>query len=252
MSIKTNGDSTTPVTGGGGNITSAGAFGSEPGSPNDGDLYFPDNAAVIERYNGADWDTFGPTYQFVRPIDADYAWVNQGGASVSEANGGIRLIAPAGAGNNLRMRDKAAPAVPYIIEAAFLPCTVNANFIGVGLYFRNAGAGTVVIHTIVFDSAIDAANRIYGATKFTNPTTFSANYAGIQQIRPIPVQPMWMRIADDNTNRICSVSSNGFDWHIIHSIGRTDFLTADRVGFFAESNNASFAAINHLLHWREL
>src|SRR6266446_5233542 len=57
---------------------------------------------------------------FTAPVDGDYAWINQGGASVTvNANGSICLYAPA-TGDSLRVRKKAAPATPYTMTAGFM------------------------------------------------------------------------------------------------------------------------------------
>lgn len=56
---------------------------------------------------------------------------------------------------------------------------------------------------------------------------------------------------DDGTNRICSLSNNGRNWWVFHSVGRTDFLTADHVGFYVSDNGSSRATGLTLLSWRQ-
>jgi len=62
-----------------------------------------------------------------------------------------------------------------------------------------------------------------------------------------------MRIADNNTNRICSVSADGQNWIEVHSVGRTDFLTADQVGFMIRPTNSATPNIGtgvSVLSWK--
>ncbi len=86
--------------------------------------------------------------------------------------------------------------------------------------------------------------------KYTNSTTYSATYTSLTS-GSINVFPAWLRIEDDNTNRKCSFSTDGQNWIVFHTVGRTDFLTADEVGFFVDSNTTSLAPAMNLLSWKE-
>ena len=78
----------------------------------------------------------------------------------------------------------------------------------------------------------DSQNLSNEIQKYTNETTFSANYQGITTINHMAVGgALWVKLQDDNTNRIVSFSSDGERWLAFHTIGRTDFLTADEVWF---------------------
>jgi hypothetical protein len=59
------------------------------------------------------------------------------------------------------------------------------------------------------------------------------------------------RAADNSTNRICSYSVDGQNWFVFHTVGRTDFLTADEVGFYIDVENATFGTGITLIHWAE-
>jgi len=61
---------------------------------------------------------------------------------------------------------------------------------------------------------------------------------------------LWFRITDDGTNRICHVSGDGQHFITIHSVGRTDFLTADEV-FFGVVGTTNFANRTLLLSWKQ-
>lgn len=74
----------------------------------------------------------------------------------------------------------------------------------------------------------------YYVDKWTNPNTYSGAYKQFNVAANSPWT--WIKLEDDNTNRKISVSRDGRNWILIHSVGRTDFLTADAVGFWANAN----------------
>ncbi len=252
MSIKKNGDNTAAAAASG-NITSTGAIGSEPGSPASGDLYLPNNAPYIERYSGSLWVPWGPIYPMKRPVDADFSWVNQGGASVITTNGGIRLDAPADAGTNWRLRVKTAPATPYTVTAYIEPLVGDQAAAGAfyGFGFRASGSGALAL-LLLYQSASGEILSI----KYTNATTFSALYnppnnvlQSALNLRNLPIK--WLRIADDGVNRILYWSADGWNWVTFHTIGRTDFLTADQTCWGTMSNDAAIASSIQLVSWLE-
>ncbi len=235
--------------GGSGNAISSTAVGSEPGSPSSGDLDLYTNAAAVVRYSGSAWVPWGPLFALTDPaLSAPTTWVNQGTATVSSTAGGIHLSTPAGSGDNLRLRVKTAPSTPYTITAAFLSLRPNINYASIGLAFRDSASGKVVVFADVHDTTTFGAIT-FVPQKYTNATTFSATYSPGLQYTPGPI--VWMQISDDGSNRICRVSADGQNWVDVHSVGRTDFLTADQVGFYVNSNNSSWPAALTLLSWKE-
>ncbi len=211
-----------------------------------GRLFLPSDGFKLYRDTGAAWAPWGPLFPFVAPISGDYAWLNQGGAAVSTTNGGIHLSIPASASISFRGRDK-AKAAAYTITAAILPALIPANTVDtLGLYFSD---GTQ-LHTFGVGFSTGVAGSYYLlSAKWNTTTSFSANYtaASFSQFGPV----VWLRIADTGVNRVCSISSDGQNFLTFHTIGRTDFLTATRVGFGGSVTNASNAAGITLLSWQE-
>jgi hypothetical protein len=233
------------ASGSGGATISTGAAGSEPGSPATGDLYLPNNGFVIERYSGSLWAPWGPLFPLVAPVNGDFAWVNQGGASVDTTNGGIFLSVPQTAGN-LRIRKQSAPTAPYAVNAFFLPSLPPTDNNGFGLVFRQSSDGKICIFG-VSQSGV-GLNLI--SAKWTNATTFSAVYSNLAWGIGTIGAGLWLRIADDNTDRVCSISGDGQHWTGFHSVTRTDFLTADEVGFYGRIDGGGTGGVT-LLSWEE-
>lgn len=230
--------------GGTGNLTNTTAVGSEPGSPSAGDLDFYSNGVSLTRYSGSAWTPWGPIFPFTAPVDGSFAWINQGGASVDTTNGGIYLLAPASASTNLRIRKKSAPATPYTITAAIAPFMYGVANQAIGLAFRQSSDGKLAVLAL-FSNATQFGLASY---KYTSATAFSASYVNNLMVWG---NVIFLRITDNGTNRICSYSNDGQHFITIHTVGRTDFLTADEVGFFADTETASFASAINLLSWKE-
>lgn len=211
--------------------TYTGTYASPPGSPNTGDLWMPSNSFYISRYGGSAWVPWGPIFPCTDPSLLSFTWTNQGSAAVDTTYGGIYLSVAANAGASWRIRKKTAPATPWTVTMMFLGNGIADNSTWC-LLFRESSTGR--LHTI-HKAATSTNLRV---TKWTNPSTVSANYVDITN--GIPSGRMqFFQISDDGSNRISRVSSDGQHWIQVHSVGRTDFLTADEWGF-AVFDNATY------------
>lgn len=228
------------------------SYASRPAAGSEGRLFLPNNGFYIERDSGSAWVPWGPIFPMTPPVDGDFAWVNQGSATVSTTNGGIALVAQAAAGNSMKIRKKAAPATPYTITIAFIPNmigTPGTDAPGMGLLFRQSSDGKIVTCNTVITSAVaNAASTVVRTQKYNSATSFSANYVSYAYQ---PGGIVWLRITDNGVNRISSISFDGVNFLDFHTVGRTDFLTADEVGFWVDANNANNAVVMQLLSWKE-
>ncbi len=246
----------TSGTGGTGNSIYTGAAGSEPGGINSGDAYLPNNGFVLERYSGSGWVPWGPLFPMVDPNLAGITtWVNQGGATVSSANGGIVLSTPAGSGSDsVRLRVKTAPATPYTITAAYLCNFPFVSGVFTGLVWRDSSSGKFTQVGPFYSSGVQTQKLVYAALKWSSPTTFSAYYTltgGGTNVMYSEGPIHWIRIADDGATRTAGVSTDGQNFTTILSVGRTDFQTPDQVGFSLDAPETAYPAMITLLSWKE-
>lgn len=239
----------TVTTGGGGSgdVTEQGAYGSRPAADNDGDLYFSTDGVILSRDKGSGngYSHWGPIANLEPPPAAStFAWINQGSATATDTAGGLVMTAPSGTGSSLRILKKTAPSTPYTITVAFLLTGPGADYIRAGLCFRQSSDGKLVYVACGYAGGFS----IY-SYKFTNPT----NYAGSNYFNYllVPHGLYWLRIGDNGTNRTTSISADGQNWTQLHSVGRTDHLTADEIGLVVDANNASFGTIVNFLHYKE-
>lgn len=215
---------------------------SPPASPATDDIWIPSDAYYIFRYTGSAWLPIGlQVKNTALPINGNFAWVNQGPATVT-ATGGALVLASGGhaASDNLRIRKKATPSTPYTVTIRMEGGGyLGVNYLQYGLCLRDSASGKVVTW------AVGYGNTIRG-TKWNSPTAYSADYSNY----PFYGQP-WLRIQDDGTNRSVWTSFDGMTFYRLSSISRTDFITPDEIGFFVNANNASADQNMSLLSWQE-
>lgn len=226
-------------------ICGYGTYASLPATCTKGDMYYTSDSLYTFVATATNtWTPFYQGKQVTIPVSGDFSWINQGGATVTSTAGNIILYAPASASDNLRIRKKAAPATPYTIEIGFTVHASQSNFFGAGFVWRNAAGGQLVCPLIGGGTTLDMASA-----KFTNATTYNSNYTVSPAPYPIG-ETHWIKVSDTGVNRVTSYSLDGKNWTDIHTVGRTDFITADEVGFFANSNN-SRAIFMNIFHWAE-
>jgi len=211
-----------------------------PAAGTDGNLFLPSNGLCVYRDTGAVWNPWGPVFPLVTPPAlASLTWINQGGATATETNGGIHLYGPAGAGNNTRALVVATGTAPWVFTVSFLPHSWDVTFNMIGIVCRESG--TQELETMGFYGYRIAGDRL------NNPTSWNSRW--IAWTPPKENRSLFFRVEDNNTNRIYWISPDGRNWYQVGSFGRTTFLTADQVGIFVESNNATWAVGLTLLSW---
>jgi hypothetical protein len=186
---------------------------------------------------------FGPAKQFTPPVSADFSWVNQASAALDLTGNGIFMSASGQSADAISARVKTAPATPYTITARVDYSLLGQNFNGAGLCWRLAASGQFVTVGATFDSVPKLA-----VTKYSSPSVQHSSYLAVGS-----EPPPWIRLSDDGTTRSAQVSKDGVRWNTVVSHVRTDFLTANQVGFFVnpyESGTLLNVGMN-LLSWAE-
>lgn len=179
---------------------------------------------------------------FTQPSNTGFSWVNQGTASIATSGSGLYLTAPAQTSNNMRVRVMTAPTAPYTATAYLVPAMLAKAAIAVGLCLRNSTSGKFVRFYFY--------NNTNQVDKSDSPTVFNSTYQALNIDASAKFN--WMRIKDDNTNRIFYLSVDGNNWIQIYSVGRTDFITPDQIGYFVDANNSTTPNIDAgllLLSW---
>ena len=231
--------------GGSGDSTLTAAYASRPAPSNDGNLFLPSDGFNIERDTGAAWNPWGPIFPLTGIVSADFAWINQSTATLTSAKGAEFIEDLTAGALGLKIRKKAAPATPYVITVVIIPYILATSNSGICIGWRNAASGNLIELDYRFLSGSPGINL--AVNKLTSPTVFSAQYTTVQILGN--VSPVFLRIADNGVNRISSYSTDGQNWRVIHTVGRTDFLTADEVFFGLSVNTVAVAGT--FISWKE-
>jgi hypothetical protein len=211
-----------------------------------GRVGFPSDGIGILRDGGSAWTMWGPLFPFTAPVDGDYAWINQGSASVSTTYGGIYLYTTAVSGS-VRIRKKSKTG-SYSCIMGFCPNLIGGSAPRCGFVWRQSSDGKLVTFFVENNTVVSGVS-IVSVYKWTSPTVFSATYVQVAHRWVGPIA--WLKIQDNGTSRICSLSSDGQNWLAIHTVGRTDFMTADEIGFGIDAGQATYEAGMNVLSWRE-
>lgn len=176
--------------------------------------------------------TGGPLFSFTAPVNGDFAWINQSHATLASTSTSVSLT-DTGHSNadSLHIRKKSAPSTPYTITAFFLQTQPAKNYHQMGLVWRQSSDGKLVSCAYGFNGSI-----VVTADKWSSATAFSANYTAVVWYGTAGI---WLQIKDDGTNRKCLISNDGTNFTQIHSVGRTDYMTGDEVGFYINDNDQS-------------
>lgn len=217
-----------------------------------GSIYFDSGSNKFKAsQNGAAYvDLIGGSgssfYPLTPVVNSDYSWVNQDTAAITVNSAGtVILYAPPVSGDQLRCRVKAYPAAPFSVVMGFMPVIVEANFFNCGLVIRDSAGGACASFGI---GAANTGSSINGV-KWNSVSSYNANYYSLQISPYLGMQ--FLKYTDDNTNRIISWSADGEVFVDIFSVGRTDFLTPNQIGFMADSNNTTYGSSIAVFSWLE-
>lgn len=179
------------------------------------------------------------------PALSNWAWVNQGNATAADTTRGIYMenLTPS-SGHSLNVLKKSAPSTPYTVTARLKCLWYGNDFQEIGLCFRESSSGKIT--TWCFSP--DSGGFFLGQFGFTNPTTYGSNNGFYQRVTS---DDYYLRIADDGTNRKLYYSRDGEHFIQAFSESRTNFLTADEVGFYIDPGNSNKLLAVHLVSWVE-
>lgn len=178
------------------------------------------------------------------PLASTFTAINSGaGVIVEDIVEGIHMVAPGAGTANLRCFVKTPTnPTPYTLTACVIMTGLGLDFSSAGILWRESSSGKIITLQAEFQSNATRLNL----HKYDSPTAFSANYTGSFWGDGYA----WLKIEDDGVNRIVYISRDGRYFTQMHTIGRTDFLTADQIGFFANSQNNGDVH-NVVLSWVE-
>ena len=252
-----NGSSWIPASTTIGNVNGVGIYASRPGSPTSGDNYSATDGINNCIYDGYNWRPLINGKVSTEPLQTGWTSVNGSGITITTA-GSISLLSSGTSQTNLMLYTQPLFAssnytLIFAFKWAFFPPNgSNGNpIVGVGL--RNSSSGSFVIANFYRNTSgtTDISNPVsfeYG--KWTNTTTFSANYLSVGSNLTAAAENgvTWIKFVDDGTNRIASISADGIQWIQFDSHLRTDFITPDQYFIMNSQGLASSMTLIGLEH----
>ena len=197
-------------------------------------------------WNGAAWEYYHAGQRVYRPVNGDFSWLNQSTSSVTTTSGGIYLHQPFGAAQLLAIRTKAAPATPYVITAKIVPNIISSDNMNVGICV-NDGVKAVTLGIMHWSGGLYV--QVEHFNSFASLGAAPLSRGGYHAVGWTSI---WLRIADNGTNHIMSVSNDGFIFRQMYSTSRAAFLGGtQQVGFFARAQSGSQDAGLLLVSWKE-
>jgi hypothetical protein len=220
----------------------------EPDSPGASRYYGTDSGGTKGFYvlpsSGTPTGDASPT----TPPTTGWTAVNDTGCTFAANSAGTMVLtAPTSSGQNVRVEARALPHASsdftVIAQVRTLGAASGNGWIGIG--FRESSTGKLVFISLWKTGSVVV-------TRYTNPTTFAADYTNIHGTSNAWVgKRMWLKIARSGANRTFSISANGIDWQQVISQSWTLDFTPDQVFFGLNVLNANLGDIGELLSWQE-
>jgi hypothetical protein len=204
-----------------------------------GDLAFATDDVVAWRNNGSSFVPFGPVWPLTAPIPGNFAWVNQGGASMSSRNGSMLLTGTNQTSDSLRYFGLGVPATPYSYVVGFTPYIIGEDFQHMGFGFTD---GTKFEHICVEDSGNIAVQKFNTSTSFNSrpvERSFRGNWG-------MPL--LFFKVRNDGVNITFSAGPSPFDFVQLFQEATGAFLsTITKAGFVLDGNFTGVGAANLML-----
>jgi len=213
-------------------------FANRPAAGTPGRIYLPTDGLFLERDNGSIWEKFGPIWPMTPPAAADFpTWLNQGTATFTDNKGAPFFYCPNQSTALLRCRLKDYPTPPFTVEIAFLPNAWSysaGSHVAAGFGIRDTVSGKLQCY--------GAGGNITGGIEikgynYSSPTASSgAGITGWPANVHWSEQPLvWMKYVDNTTNRIISLSADGYTWTQLVSLAVNDYLVPNQIGIVTQA-----------------
>lgn len=178
------------------------------------------------------------------PSASAFAWINQGGsAAANQSSGPLTLTAPASGSSNLRFFGESIPAsAPWTATAEIAVNMSAASYHYAGIAISDGTqftiftvlnqANTIGLYVQNWSSSSSLVSTLYGnGWFFSGPVVF-------------------LRIYNDGTNYNYQISGDGVTYTTVATQAVAAFLTATKVGFLMENQDASnFQIVMNVWGW---
>ena len=230
-----------------GDIVKTGTYASRPAAATAGVLYLPSDSYYAFRDTGSAWAAWGPLSKLTPPPAlSNWTVLNQSSSTIEDYRGGIRIVLPASLAGGIRGFYKSAPSTPYTATFGFIGVHNNYDGAQICAGWRESSSGKMAVIRYRRESTPTVRSG-----KYSDVSTLSADYT-TQYYSTLSMGAMiWFQISDDGANRSVSLSNDGLNWVLLHSVGRTDYCTGDQIIFGADTGAGALGGYAVLLSYLE-
>lgn len=215
----------------------SGPFASRPTAGQAGRLYRATDGPYLYRDTGIAWEALGPMMkEFVAPPTTGWS-----GEDYTALGNALYISAATGTDvTDIKYLVRTVTA-PYVITASFTPniygCLASTGYVSTaGLCWRESS--TDKFHLVGLTLYLDT----YRYSKFVvdYAATYDTDVVNRLTLNPRTLMnnTLWMKLEDDETDRIVYLSSDGgYTWVPIYTAGRTTDLTPDQAGLYIDARD---------------
>lgn len=222
----------------------SGAYGSRPTGAED-DVYIATDGNILSRKNASSWEDYGPIWKLTHPGDVGgWTQVNSGGGAAFDNQGNaLHITAPGAGANNVRSLVKSVSGSGGYTATALVEFNIWDRDVQAGLILRDSATGKLK----TFELACVGGVWKLRVAIWTNNTTSAG--AAQAEANFHHTRLLWMQLWDDGGSVIFRFCEDGKNWIWFTNLLRTSHLTADQVGFFANTTDGFYNADVRLLSW---
>lgn len=225
-----------------------GLYAALPAAGTSGRIYLPSDGYHWLYDDGAEWTAWGPLFPMKEPPDTGWSWVNQGIATVQQAEGAIVVSDAGSAAYNMRVRVRSMPSTPYTFTAFMVLANRydGDNAVGHGLVMRDSNTSRMTTFGYRNSNAGDDYLRVERWDDANNWDSSPAdNDVDFVYTR------MGFRIYDDGSDHYFYWSADMQNWLEFYNEGRASWLASqDEIGFFLHPE-ASATIATAVVSWEE-
>jgi hypothetical protein len=179
------------------------------------------------------------------PLASDFSWVNQGGSVVADDDDdGMYIDNEPETFYNWRCLVKSVPPAPYSVTVGMIVNSLPVNYVAAGLVLRESSSGKLITLGPFHDQVVYIAGF-----RWSSPTAYSGSYLFSTMGRNF--DKIFLRISDDETNRIFAFSNDGRNFIQVYSVSRTNFIDPDQIGVSLLSGQTGYKVGLKIFHWAQ-
>ncbi len=177
----------------------------------------------------------GTTRPLVDPTGLSWSWINQGVATVSLQGAAILLHSPVEGADNWHFRVKSVPTKPYTVIVHFYVGLIPTNYPAIGIGWLRSSDNHFAIGSMRGDEHLTSS--------VANSSSFQITGHYVDLNGTPSGAWGWMKLTDNSSVRTISLSRDGYNWVLFHSIATNTDVTPDRLIFGLEARSGFEAAL---------